>query len=224
MSVTEDQVARRLVLACGAAVPEVPGPVERVSSRPGKDEVDPLLSANPAAVIVVGTDADLAAVVLRLLRKGKLAETPVGFVPAGPGSAVARRWHLPVDPARALAVAFEGEAAAVPLVRDDSGGVLVGMGRLEAVDGVAYCDDTVAFRGKVRSVEVWPDQVAGLAVRVRSGLLARPRTFTARAFQLGCAPTRPAYDGVPHPRAVERWTWYRHTEDLRLIREPAQQR
>jgi len=212
-------VARRLVLACGAAVPEVPEPVERVAARPGKDEVDPLLSANPgAAVIVVGTDADLAAVVLRLLRKGKLAETPVGFVPAGPGSAVARRWRLPTDPARALAVAFEGAAVPVPLVRDDSGGVLVGMGRLEAVDGVAYGDDTVAFRGKVRSVEVWPDQVSGLAVRIRSGRFSRPRTLTARAFQLGCAPTRPTCDGVSHPRAVERWTWYRHTEDLRLIR------
>jgi hypothetical protein len=24
-------------------------------------------------------------------------------------------------------------------------------------------------------------------------------------------------DGVPHPRPVTRWTWYRHTEDLRAI-------
>jgi len=25
------------------------------------------------------------------------------------------------------------------------------------------------------------------------------------------------HDGVPHPRPATRWTWYRHTEDLRAI-------
>jgi hypothetical protein len=25
-------------------------------------------------------------------------------------------------------------------------------------------------------------------------------------------------DGVAHPRPVRRWTWYRHTADLRLVR------
>jgi hypothetical protein len=35
---------------------------------------------------------------------------------------------------------------------------------------------------------------------------------------LGCIPTRPISDGVAYPRAVSKWTWYRHSEDLRLVR------
>jgi hypothetical protein len=221
MSVTEELVARRLVLVCGdsGVLPRLPDPVERLPSRPGKAEVDPLLSAHPdAPLIVVGTDADLAAVVLRLLRKEKLTGTPVGFVPAAPGSEVARRWGLPLDPTRALEVALTAEPDPVPLVRDDAGGVLVGKGTIHSVRGVAYCDDFVALRGSARSIEVWPDRADGLAVRVRKGLFKSAETVTSRAFQIGCTPTRPRYDGVEHPRPVERWTWYRHTEDLRLIR------
>ncbi|HKS45577.1 MAG TPA: hypothetical protein VJT49_10785 [Amycolatopsis sp.] len=215
---------RRLVLVCGVAELDVPGPVERVPERPGKAALDPLLSAHPGVPLVVaGTDADLAAVVLRLLRKGKLADTAVGFVPVDPASAVARRWGLPTDPARATEVALGAEPRPVPLVRDDSGGVLVASGTIGKVRGVAYCDDTVALRGTARSIEVWPDSEAGLRVRVRKGLLGREETFPARAFQIGCTPVKPSYDGVDHPRAVDRWTWYRHTEDLLLIREAARQ-
>lgn len=214
-------MARRLVLVCGgtSVLPRLPEPLERVPSRPGKAEIDPLLSAHPEVpLIVVGTDADLAAVVVRLLRKEKLAGTPVGFVPAAPGSEVARRWGLPLDPARALEVALTAGSDPVPLVRDDAGGVLVAKGTIGPVRGVAYCDDHVVLRGPARSIEVWPDGAAGLAVRVRKGLFKGGETVTSRAFQIGCTPTRPRYDGVEHPRAVERWTWYRHTEDLRLIR------
>jgi len=221
-------VARRLVLACVSASPELsaelPAGTERVPARPGKDEIDPRLAANPGVpLVVIGADADLAAVVLRLLRKGKLAETPVGFVPADPASEVARRWALPTEMTRALQVALDADAHPVPLVRDDAGGVLVGRGTFSRVSGVAYCDDHVALRGNARSIEVRPDPAEGLAVRVRRGLFNPIGSFTGRAFQIGCAPSRPSYDGVPHPRPVERWTWYRHTEDLLLIREPTRQ-
>jgi hypothetical protein len=219
MSVTEDWVVRALVLACGtAAAPLTEADdvrVLRVGERPGKDEIDPLLAAYPgAALVVAGSDADLAAVVLRLLRKERLALTPVGFVPVDRASAVARQWGLSGDPERAL----DGEVVAVPLVRDDAGGVLVGRGTFHSVNGVAYCDDQVALRGSARSIEVRPDPSAGLLARVRTGRFSRPVTFTARAFQLGCLPSRPTCDGVPHPREVKRWTWYRHTEDLWLVR------
>lgn len=214
---------RGQVLLCGAsetALGPVPGlPVHRVGERPGKDEVDQLLDADP--LIVAGTDADLAAVVLRLLRKEKLRSTRVGFVPLDPASEVAALWGIPTDPDRALALATQGEVDPVPLLRDDNGGVLVGRGTFGAIRGVAYCDDDIALRGTARSVEVSPDGDGGpgLTVRVVKGLVfKRPVTFAGRAFQLGCIPTRPISDGVPFPRAITRWTWYRHTEDLRLIR------
>jgi hypothetical protein len=222
MSVTEDLLVRRLVLVCGPATPEPPGPFERVPARPGKAEIDPLLAEHPGVpLIVAGTDADLAAVVVRLLRKGKLADTPVGLVPAGP-SEVARRWGLPAGPDGAFEVASSASPRPVPLVRDDAGGVLVGKGALGALRGMAYCDDTMTLRGAARSIEVWPDGELGLRVRVRRGRFKGAETFTARAFQLACEPTRPTSDGVPHPRPVERWTWYRHTEDLLLIGADAQ--
>ncbi|HVW45034.1 MAG TPA: hypothetical protein VHC18_27170 [Amycolatopsis sp.] len=223
MSVTEGRWVRGQVLVCGgsgAVLPEVDDlPVQHVGERPGKAEVDSLLDADP--LVVAGTDADLAAVVVRLLRKEKLATTRVGFVPLDPRSEVAALWGLPADPARALAVALGGEADPVPVIRDDTGGVLVGRGTFGAIRGVAYCDDQLALRGPARSIEVSPDAEGGpgLVVRVLRGLVfKRPLTVSGRAFQLGCVPTRPTSDGVPYPRAVTRWTWYRHTEDLRLIR------
>lgn len=188
--------------------PDQTGPEVRREVRAGAD------------LVVIGTDADLSAVVLRLLRTDRLSTTSVGFVPSERDSAGAELWGLPADPARALAVARTGVLSPVPLIRDDTGGVLLAQGTLTSVDGVAYCDDQVVLRGTARRIEVHPDLGGGpgLVVRVQRGaLLRRASTFTARAFQLGCAPTVPVVDGVQRARPVQRWTWYRHTEDLRLV-------
>jgi hypothetical protein len=224
MSVTEDAGVRGVVLACGgfsAGFAEA-GDVRvvPVPARPGKADVDALLGESDRFV-VAGTDADLAAVVLRLLRKEQLPGVSVGFVPSSPRSAFAAIWGLPTDPAHALKLALHGDVDAVPLIRNDSGGVLVGRGRIGPVDGVAYCDETVALRGTAKVIEVEPDGSGGpgLTVRVvRGSLFKRAETFSARAFQLGANPVQPESDGVVFPRAVDKWTWYRHTEDLRLVR------
>jgi len=141
-------------------------------------------------------------------------------VPSSPESAVAALWGLPKTPLQALALALRGEVDPVPLIRDDVGGVLVGRGLLRLVRGVAYADEQVALRGPASSIEVTPDQGGpGLAVRVVKGtIFKRPTTYSSRAFQIGCIPTRPVSDDVVHGRAVNKWTWYRHTEDLRLVR------
>ncbi len=214
---------RGIVVACGEDSPgfeEVDDVTSiRVPSRPGKPEIDPLLGEHDH-LIVSGTDADLNAVVVRLLRTEALGRVSVGFVPASPDSAVAGLWGLPSSPLRALALALRGDVDPVPLIRDDVGGVLVGRGMLGMVRGVAYCDEQVALRGPARSIEVTPDPGGpGLAVRVVKGtLFKRPTTLFSRAFQIGCIPTRPNSDGVAYERAMSRWTWYRHTADLRLVR------
>ena len=217
------------VLVCGRAVPAladvVAEGVHHLPARPGKADVDPLLTGpdgeGETHLVVVGTDADLAAIVLRLLRKEKLASTTVGYVPAEETSAVADLWDLPTDTDRAMALANTGDVDPVPLLRDDAGGVLVGRGVLGPVRGVAYCDDDVALRGQAARIIVEADGSGGpgLVARVTRGVVFKRRaTYSGRAFQLGCIPTVPTYDGVRHPRPMKRWTWYRHTEDLRLVR------
>ena len=220
-----------LVLACGGAVaPAVAGlAVEavRLPARPGAADVDPVLARLGAGrLIIAGTDADLAAVVLRLLRTERLAAVPVGFVPAGE-SAAAAVFGLPECAGDAVQVALHGDPDPVPLIRDDAGGVLVGLGVLRRLGGVVYCDDERVLRGQAARLEVSPDPTAGpdtsaggLSVRVWSRGLLRRRAMQARgrAVQIGCLPAQVLCDGVPHPRPVQRWTWYRHTEDLRLVR------
>lgn len=209
-----------LVLACGGSEASLP-PVEGVEvvtlpAQPGKAQVDPLLAPK---LIVAGTDADLAAVVLRLLRKNVLTTTSVGYVPADKRSAVAALQGLPGTPQQALDLALTGTARPMPLIRDDAGGVLVGRGVIPRIRaGVAYCDDTVALRGDARSIEVHAGS-DGLVVTVtRGGLRRRKQEYRGRALQLGTDPVVPILDGVAYPRPMQRWTWYRHTEDLRLIR------
>jgi hypothetical protein len=222
-----------MVLACGrgervAASPMLAGragiTMHKAPSRPGKDDVDALFAeigpdTGHDRLVVVGEDADLAAVVLRLLRTERLADVPVGFVPVTGDSDVAITWDLPDDPGRALDVALRAEPDRVPLVRDGNGGVLVGLGRIGPLRGVAYCDDTRVLRGPAKVIRVVPHS-GGIEVTVASrGLLnRRTRTTQGRAFELGCLPTRVVSDGVAHPRPVKQWHWYRHTEDLRLIR------
>ncbi|ALL78437.1 hypothetical protein AD006_06425 [Pseudonocardia sp. EC080610-09] len=178
-----------------------------VPPRPGKDVVDPLLAEHPGARLIVhGDDADLAAVVLRLLRRSALA-TEVAYLPVDRRSAAAANWGVPVSPAAAARLARTGAARPEPLVRDDNGGVLVGRGEIPDLYGEAYCDATRVFRGRVPRlvVDAGPD-----GVRIRGG-----RGVTAaqgRAIQIGTTGATPVRDGEPHPREIRRWAWYRHTE------------
>jgi hypothetical protein len=170
---------------------------------------------------VLGEDRDLAAVVLRILRTDRLADVAVGYTPVSRTSEVALTWGLPLDGPRALELALTGEADKVPLIRDDSGGVLLGLGTIGPLRGVGYCDETQVLRGPAKQIRVSPDaRGAGLEVSVlHRGLFnRRQKTTYGRALEVGCMPTTVVRDGVRHERAVKRWNWYRHTEDLRLVR------
>jgi hypothetical protein len=211
-----------LILGCGTAVTSGDwqklaasreSRVVETPATPGRSDVDPLVKDESIDRLVVhGTDADLAAVVLRLMRLERL-DVPVGFVPLGRGSAVARLWELPAAP---IEVALTGGVRRLPLIRDDAGGVLLGLGVLAPARGTVYCDDQLALRGAAERIEVAPDPDGELTVRVvRRGFLRnRTETFAGRAVQFGVDPVAPTRDGVAYPRPMERWTWYRHTEDL----------
>lgn len=228
--------AKLLLLTCeershGSRRPAGPDGVPTVAlpARPGRGDLDPVIAAHdPRRLIVAGTDADLAAVLLRLLRTDRL-DLEVAYLPSG-RSAAARAWGLPSGRS-AAALALAGFAAAVPLVRDDSGGVLVGRGEVRDLVGECYCDDALILRGAAARLVVAPAP-GGIAVRAgRLGRLpdGRPRPVSptavrgrgsgvGRAVQLGSASMTVISDGIAHPRPVPRWTWYRHTSDWLLVR------
>ena len=59
-------------------------PVVELPARPGRAELDPVLAEHdPRRLIVSGTDADLAAVLVRLLRTDRL-DVEVAYLPAAP--------------------------------------------------------------------------------------------------------------------------------------------
>ncbi len=194
-----------------------PNPVHYVGRRPGKP-VDGLLTGR---ILVVGDDADLAAVVLRLLRKDRLDQVEVAYASPGGRTPVTDLWDLPVG-VGAVQLAARGEVDLVPLVRDDVGGVLVGVGYLGPVNGTVYVDEHRVLRGAARRLRVVPDREKGLAVTVirrRFGGLGKVKKITlGRAVQIGSTPTTVVRDGIPYDRPMDRWTFYKHTEPLRLVR------
>ena len=123
--------------------------VREVGRRPGK-EIDGLLSGR---VIVVGDDADLAAVVLRLLRRELLGSVEVGFAPGEP-TAATRLWGLPKSAEPQARAAMTGSVRHKPLARDDAGGVLLADGRLSPLDGPVYVDEHRVLGGPAHELRV----------------------------------------------------------------------
>lgn len=166
-------------------------------------------------LIVVGSDADLAAVLTRLLRAERL-DVEVAFV-SRRRTAATRAYRLPTG-RRAARRARRGTARRVPLIRDETGSVIIGTavwrGAEGALHGEAVVDDTVLFNGDVDEVQIEPTAaLPGLRARV-----ARGRWVTGRAAQLGTTGATVVRDGVAAPRAARRSTFYRNTEGWLSIR------
>lgn len=171
---------------------------------------------------VVGADADLARILTRLLRTDRL-DVEVGYVPQRRTPATAA-YRLPAG-WRAARRARRGAAQPVPLVRDDAGTALVGVGRWLPVDGAAVLhgegivDDAALFDGDVAEVLIEP---TGTAPGVRAGVPGRRgrvrRWVAGRAAQLGTTGALVVRDGVYSSRTVKRSTFYRHIEDCLLVR------
>jgi hypothetical protein len=188
-----------------------------VGPRPGK-EIDDVLDTD--RVLVIGVDSDLAAVVLRLLRTERLNSVVVGYA-CDVATSVTDLWSLPRG-AAAVDLAMAGDPDIVPIVRDDVGGVLVGLGSLFPIQGTVYVDENRILSGGAAHLLVEPDTEKGLAVTViprrMLGFGRRARTFKGRAVQIGTVPAMVVSDGKVFDRRMDRWTFYKHTEPLRLIR------
>jgi hypothetical protein len=154
-------------------------------------------------VVVVGSHADLATVLTRLLRSDRL-DIEVAHV--------RRSWN-----ARRAA---SGEAQRVPLIRDETGTVIVRDAywlppdqQARTINGEAVVDDTLLFDGEVTGVRIEPTPtMPGLRASALSGRMRPKRWVTGRAAQLGTDAALVVRDGVPVPRPVRRSTFYRHPE------------
>ncbi len=197
-----------------------------VGRFPNRD-IDPLLVGR---VVVIGEVSQLAAVILRMLRRGLLGSPesgpPVGTTPVGyialQRNEFTTRWRLPVGPA-AVDFACTAPALPVPLLRDDAGGVLLSRGVVEEPTATVYVDERQVLTGSASRLVVQPDSARGLTAVVERrrplGLPPKRETSTGRAISIGFAePTVVISDGIPRPRALPRWTYYAHTEPYFLAR------
>jgi hypothetical protein len=180
-------------------------------------DIDTTLSS-ARRVVVVGTDADLGSVLTRLLR-AELLNVEVAYVPPRRTPAT-RAYRLPSG-GRAARKARRGTAQRVPLIRDETGSVIVGSaswepaGGEQLLHGEAVVDDAVLFDGDVGEVTVEPTAaLPGLRARV-SG---ERRWLIGRAAQLGCVGVSVVRDGVAAPRPARRSTIYRHTQGWLAVR------
>jgi hypothetical protein len=205
------------VLLFGAR--RAPGPVRSLPAHRVQSaaEVDAAVGRYQR-LVVVGADADLAAVLSRLLR-ADLLDVEVAYVPRRRTPA-SRAYRLPAG-RRAARRARRRSARRVPLIRDETGTVIVGAAHwgppddAELLHGEAVVDDTVLFDGAVDEVRIEPTEaLPGLRARVSGSR----RWLTGRAAQLGTTGVAVVRDGVPAPRPARRSTFYRNTEGWLLVR------
>jgi hypothetical protein len=215
--------AASVVLLFGSR--RAPRPLARLAVQQVSDptHIDAALGAH-RRLVVAGTDADLAAVLTRLLRSDRL-DVEVGFASRWP-SAATRAYRLRSGWRGARRAGF-GVPQRVPLIRDEAGVALAGAARWLAesgrIRGEAIVDDTTLFDGEATGVRIEPTLTApGLRAGVLSGRPVWPRRprrwVTGRAAQLGSTGARVIRDGVAAARPVRRSTFYRHTEGWLLVR------
>ncbi|GEM32730.1 hypothetical protein NN3_37370 [Nocardia neocaledoniensis NBRC 108232] len=185
------------------------------------DELLPVLAADSLPrLIVLGSDASLAAVLTHLMRTERL-HVEVGFVPVE--TTYASRVYQTATGNAAAKIALEGRAIETPLIRDDTGTALVGRASITGpegakLEGEAYVDDTLLFSGIVNTMLISPTMtMPGVRARVRKGL--RKRTWVSgRAAQLGTPGAIVTRDGITNERKVPRSTFYRFEQPWLLVR------
>jgi hypothetical protein len=172
-------------------------------------------------VVVAGPqlpDAFCAAVVGRIMLAERLDLDIALVLPhATPASKV---YGLPTG-AAAAALAVEGAAAELPLIRDDMAIVLLGQARQRGVDGPfdgeSYVDSELLIRGKAKAVVIEPTTTMP-GVRARLDKRFRAKWHLGRAAQTGAPALIVERDGITAPRPTKRSTFYRHQHNWKLVR------
>jgi hypothetical protein len=131
---------------------------------------------------------------------------------------------------RAARRARRGSARRVPLIRDETGSVIVGRAswlpanHQQVIHGEATVDDSSLFDGDVTGICIEPTlAMPGLRASLKIGAQNKPtriwrRWIAGRAVQLGSTGVTVVRDGVPAPRSARRSTFYRHVEGWLSVR------
>jgi hypothetical protein len=200
------------------------GPLTGLPAHRADSEADIDAAIGPyRRLVLVGTDADLATVLSRLLHADRL-DVEVAYVPRRRTTAT-RVYRLPAG-RRAARRARRGSARRVTLIRDETGSVIVGRADWippddrQLIHGEAVVDDTTLFDGDVAGVCIEPTlAVPGLRASVQNKVRrSRRRWVAGRAVQLGSTGVAVVRDGVPAPRTARRSTFYRNIEGWLLVR------
>jgi hypothetical protein len=164
-----------------------------------RDSIDSAVDGTGRAV-VLGTEAELAAVLTRLMRSD-LLDIEVAHVRRKFG---ARR-------------AITAAAQRVPLIRDETGTALYQVAYLlppdgsRVISGEGIVDDALLFDGDVTGLRIEPTSaLPGLRATVLSGRMRPRQWLTGRAAQIGTTGAQLVRDGNIAPREVNRSTFYRH--------------
>ncbi|MBO0855328.1 MAG: hypothetical protein J2P18_16375 [Nocardia sp.] len=185
------------------------------------DDLLPVLAAdNRPRLIVLGEDAGLSAVLTHLLRTDRLG-VEIAYVPVD--RTYGSRAYQTGTGAHAAKLALEGKARETPLIRDDTGTVLVGRATItgpegDKLEGEAYVDEVRLFTGRVTAMQVSPTlDLPGIRATVRRGWGKR-RWVAGRAVQLGSPGALVSRDGITADRPAPRSSFYRHHEPWWLVR------
>ncbi|WAJ45829.1 peptidase M50 [Mycobacterium sp. Aquia_216] len=220
MNIAADTVG--VAVLCFAAR-RVPAPLDGLPTHHAESAAD--VAAIDAAIgpyrrlVILGVDAELAAVLSRLLRAERL-DIEVAYAP--PRRTRATRIYRSPAGRRAARRARRGTPRRVTLVRDETGAVIVGRagwlppeGR-QRIHGEAVVDDTQLFDGDVTGAYIEPTlAMPGLRASVHG---TWRRWVAGRAVQLGSTGVKVIRDGVAAPRPARRSTFYRHVEGWLLVR------
>ncbi|MGP6174703.1 hypothetical protein [Corynebacterium sp. A21] len=129
-------------------LPADPTPsLDEISAQPdvahlGTPKPAPQQPAERLRVIVIGSDAALAAVLTRMMRADYLwAE--VGYVPTEESSPAALNWAIPTDRAAALEIAVAGPVRPVPLIRTDTGLAVAGSATITNWDNAEFTGEII---------------------------------------------------------------------------------
>jgi hypothetical protein len=197
-------------------------PTRRVEGPADSAAIDRVIGPH-RRLVVVGGDAELAAVLSRLLRAERL-DVEVAYAPRH--RTPATRVYRLFTGRRAARRARRGTARRVPMIRDETGSVIVGRASWRPADGrqmihgEAVVDDTPLFDGDAVGVRIEPTlAMPGLRAFVQiGGHRVWRKWVTGRAVQLGSTGVTVVRDGVSAPRAARRSTFYRHIEGWLLVR------